>query len=530
VDEGPPPPDDGPPPADEGTPPTATGPPPPAEDGDTIGDDVDNCPDIYNKDQSDIDGDGKGDLCDDDTDNDGLSDEEELTFGSDCSLTDPKSADTDGDSIADIDDAYPKDPFPAFITLENGSGSISVILSAGGGDFGEPFNVGKPLGHVCAAADKNCNPGCAAGELCSDGACVTEEPDKCDPGCADGMNCRHLLYRGISIADFDADGKMDFIAHSWPAHADGTHELWFFRRLAKEGDFPQQLLGTVESFVQGPVADINGDFYFDIVHMQTIKIPKGGPGKENFIGDVLGTSYLGNGIDDGTPCAVGATAEDGCAFVRVDDSLDLESEVFDQWGNPRAREAQDLNGDELNDLVVGTYPNGGNSVTTVYMLPSNGDGTFGTPEILFKHNLSKSQSPTNSMVFADFDGDTQGDVLMGLDDDGDAGAAWLYLGAGGGKFSGSSTKVIDINPGCDSGCADKVGVTGNAKGFDFNFDGAMDVILGFNYVQVWAPPSKIVIFFGEGDGTFKPEKQVGPDLSSSARFQAPQRLCPWYKP
>nr|WP_290856299.1 thrombospondin type 3 repeat-containing protein [Flaviramulus sp.] len=43
-------------------------------DGDGINDDVDNCPDTANADQADNDGDGLGDICDDDDDNDGILD------------------------------------------------------------------------------------------------------------------------------------------------------------------------------------------------------------------------------------------------------------------------------------------------------------------------------------------------------------------------------------------------------------------------------------------------------------------------
>ena len=41
-------------------------------DGDGVDQDVDNCPDLANADQLDLDGDGEGDVCDDDVDGDGV--------------------------------------------------------------------------------------------------------------------------------------------------------------------------------------------------------------------------------------------------------------------------------------------------------------------------------------------------------------------------------------------------------------------------------------------------------------------------
>lgn len=68
-------------------------------DGDRIANDIDNCPFAANEDQRDLDGDGEGNVCDDDIDGDGLSNIEEQANG-----TDPLNADTDGDGIPDPDD------------------------------------------------------------------------------------------------------------------------------------------------------------------------------------------------------------------------------------------------------------------------------------------------------------------------------------------------------------------------------------------------------------------------------------------
>ena len=69
-------------------------------DGDGITDAVDNCPSDYNPDQTDTDGDGLGNVCDADDDNDGFTDEVETYLG-----TDPLDACPDNPS----DDAWPLD-------------------------------------------------------------------------------------------------------------------------------------------------------------------------------------------------------------------------------------------------------------------------------------------------------------------------------------------------------------------------------------------------------------------------------------
>ncbi|MEQ8206924.1 MAG: choice-of-anchor U domain-containing protein, partial [Woeseia sp.] len=89
------------------------------EDDDGVGLAFDNCPLNANTDQSDIDGDGTGDSCDDDIDGDGLANAaDNCPSINSTDLTDTDGdldgdlcdADDDNDAVPDVDDAFPLNP------------------------------------------------------------------------------------------------------------------------------------------------------------------------------------------------------------------------------------------------------------------------------------------------------------------------------------------------------------------------------------------------------------------------------------
>ncbi|MEO1268593.1 MAG: hypothetical protein AAFX99_10875, partial [Myxococcota bacterium] len=223
---------------------------------------------------------------------------------------------------------------------------------------------------------------------------------------------------------------------------------------------------------------------------------------------------------------------DQCFFL-IQPAVDFSDAVSGEWQARIARQAVGLNPDMdgFDDLTVATYSSGGNAATSIYTLFGAGDGTYQAPVLQLTHNASRQQAPANSVLFADFNRDSIGDILLGFDDDGAPGDAWTYLGNGDGTFSTTPILAVDINPtdAREQGGGENLGREGSGRTFDFDFDGAPDLLIGVDHIS-YPSPGQTRFYRGNGDGTFGPDFTIiGEESVFSGSFETPQRLCSTYR-
>jgi len=127
------------------------------------------------------------------------------------------------------------------------------------------------------------------------------------------------------------------------------------------------------------------------------------------------------------------------ALGRGDGTFGAPVEIADAFGAPLT--VGDFNKDGRLDLIASLEL----GASSVWFLPGNGNGTFGTPV-----QIGGATEPTLKFAFtADFDGDGNLDVGVGMIGDTDQGLVLIYSGHGDGTFSDIAGRLatgVDSTP------------------------------------------------------------------------------------
>lgn len=213
--------------------------------------------------------------------------------------------------------------------------------------------------------------------------------------------------------------------------------------------------------------------------------------------DLAVANFSGDGID-GT---ITILLSDGAGGFTANQTITLTGST------PFAIAAGFIDGDVNMDLVVADLAG-----DLVWVILSNGDGTFQTTGISpIAVSLLPGSGPA-AVVIGDFDGDTFADlavVNVGIVDDScsvaqpaNADKVTILLGDGLGTFGAPTTYPVGSNP------------RAIALG-DFNKDGRVDIVTA-NYCS-----HDVSVLFGVGDGTFQPAIDYDVDPSGTPGPQLP---------
>jgi hypothetical protein len=279
---------------------------------------------------------------------------------------------------------------------------------------------------------------------------------------------------GLGIFDYENDLDLDFVALILPApggEPSGEIELYLFKNV--EGTFeiteiPHTLPASGGYWVRWSrmaAADFYKDGYCDF----GVSVVDDGPTKLYlFTYDPVGDAFVQSHIGDATWATHAYTMGAG-----------------------------DANEDGFQDFLTFDYVGAIDFSDDVFLYSGDGAGGFAA-----SYACSTIHS-ANDLTVGDFDNDGCLDLIVGLDDDGDPGGAWLYVGDCTGNFRLTDrTPVFDLDPLHNSGYDHNTGA-GWMDAFDVDKDENLD-LLAYVYGSDHDPFSPKLLFIkGNGDGTFE---------------------------
>jgi hypothetical protein len=379
-----------------------------------------------------------------------------------------QTADVNGDGKLDL------------VIVDNSSNMVSVLFGKGDGTFQAEVDYAlggaNPQDLAVADVNRDNHPDIVVGDYDSESVNIllNDGTGKFAPAAGSPFSVG-MQVLGLEVADFNGDGKPDIATAGFGncnpgpstirvslGNGDGT-----FQAPLKE----QCISGYAPArhYSDNQPIDINGDGKFDIV-----------------FGDVLSNEIdvgLGNG--DGTfTLAVWVASQGpfgaGVSFVDGAGAGDIA--------------VADFNGDGMLDLLA-TVSGRGNRQGGISLLPAVRPGAFAAPGV-FQSGFSGGGY--HSIVVGDFNGDGKPDVAE-LGGEGNGGGASILLGNGDGTFG-----LATSTPSCN--CSGEFYSWLDAASFRAN--GVFDLLILANDGVQAGPPPRVIVQYGNGDGTFGGESQV----------------------
>ena len=402
------------------------------EDGDGVGDEVDNCPFIANPLQANFDNDSLGDVCDSDDDNDLIPDNQDQCMKGQLDWSSTMLNDHDGDgcldSSEDMDDdndaVVDASDLCSTGDLDWTSTAMTDYDSDGCQDSME--DVDDDNDRICDANELSnswaCSPSSASTDLCpqstlgffsnnqndvdADGCeDATEDSDDDNDGFADDVDSCPLnagtssLGSVLGCSDFDADGYADSIdvfpteATQWlDVDGDGYGD----NSEGFQGDGCIEITGeSTEDFFGCPDADTDG--WSDLNDAFPVESSQHADADGDGYGD------NSNGFQaDACPDVAGVSTEDrfGCLDTDSDGWSDLNDAFVDD-----STQYSDQDGDGFGDNADGTTPD---NCPGIYGLST--ENRFGCPDADGDGWEDREDAYANDVrLWSDTDGDAYAD-------------------------------------------------------------------------------------------------------------------------
>lgn len=308
-----------------------------------------------------------------------------------------------------------------------------------------------------------------------------------------------LVTTGIVAAsgDFNNDGEHELLT---VRHEDrklrmytGGIKTGFTESVVSENAYPASAYGIKRSAADPAVADFDNNGFLDFAFTSCT------------CGDAI--DPLTNDCHVVSACAVQIHLNQGNnKFNRVAvpgfDILGKDSEAL------TAMDSGDFNGDGDQDMIVQHYWSSDQNHT--HLLLGDGSGS------VFSNTIALEATSSLGLVAGDFNNDGFPDMILGQDDDDDAGQTWLYLNDGSGTFT-LAGEAYDTNPAVEQG-RDNAGY-GYPGAYDFDGDGNVDIV---------APAMGIGLlrFSGNGAGGFEREPVVDYGTDDWLKVSTPPGSCP----